>query len=61
MAAAGLMAVTAWCGVTVDALPRLAGWAVTLGSWGRNPAAAMAAVQQLAEESAASVDRKSVV
>ena len=56
LAAAGLMAVTAWCGVTVDALPRLAGWAVTLGSWGRNPAAAMAAVQQLAEESAASVE-----
>lgn len=56
LAAAGLMAVTAWCGVTVDALPRLAGWAVALGSWGRNPAAAMAAVQQLAEESAASVE-----
>ena len=56
LAAAGLMAVTAWCGVTANALPRLAGWAVTLGSWGRNPAAAMAAVQQLAEESAASVE-----
>ncbi len=54
LAAAGLLAVTVWCGITADALPRLAGWAVTLGSWGRSPAAALATVEQLARASEAS-------